>query len=272
MATVSLGGTLPEKLEAIAEAGFDGVELLDRDVDGFAGTARDAGSLARCLGLTVSIYQPLREFEAVDREQLRLNLDRAERMLDLMGEIGAPLLLVCSNVSATAIDDDGLAAEQLAVLAERAARRGLRVGYEALAWGTHVRTFQHAWRIVKLAAHPVVGLVLDSFHTLALARSPVGLAALDPARIFFVQLADAPYLDLDPLPWSRNHRRFPGDGEMDVPGFMHNVLATGYRGPVSLEIFNPIIQSAPPLPTAAEGMRSLLRLEEQTAGVSRLAA
>jgi 4-hydroxyphenylpyruvate dioxygenase len=62
------------------------------------------------------------------------NLERAERKFDVMQALGTDLVLVCGNTHAAAIDDDGAAAD-LAEMAERARRRGLRVGYEALAWG-----------------------------------------------------------------------------------------------------------------------------------------
>ncbi len=82
--------------------------------------------------------------------------------------MGAELLLVCSNVSPASIDDDARAAADLAEMAERAQKRGLRVGFEALAWGRNVNNWRHAWRIVAAAAHPALGLIVDSFHTLAL--------------------------------------------------------------------------------------------------------
>ena len=44
------------------------------------------------------------------------NLDRAERKFDVMQEMGAELVLVCSNTQPTALDDDERAA--LAVLAQ----------------------------------------------------------------------------------------------------------------------------------------------------------
>ncbi len=51
-----------------------------------------------------------------------------------MEQLGAELVLVCSNTLPASLGDDGRAAADLAEMAERAARRGLRVGYEALAW------------------------------------------------------------------------------------------------------------------------------------------
>ena len=62
-----------------------------------------------------------RRFRATTFER---NLRRAEAKFDVMEELGAPTMLVCSNVSPDAIDDDALAAEQLHALAERAADAG----------------------------------------------------------------------------------------------------------------------------------------------------
>ena len=112
-----------------------------------------------------------------------------------MEQLGAPTMLVCSNVSPDAIDDDALAAEQLHALAERAAERGLRIAYEALAWGRHVSEYDHAWRIVAAADHPALGTCLDSFHILSRGTDLGRDRRASRARsIFYLQLADAPHL------------------------------------------------------------------------------
>jgi 4-hydroxyphenylpyruvate dioxygenase len=91
------------------------------------------------------------------------------------------------------------AAADLREMAERAAKRGLLVGYEALAWGGHVNRWRQAWDIVQQADHAALGLILDSFHTLALGDDLSALAGTVPAeKLFFVQLADAPRLAMDP--------------------------------------------------------------------------
>ena len=263
IATVSLSGNLQEKLLAIAAAKFDAVEIFENDLLFFDGTARDVRRLADELGLKIALFQPFRDFEAVPEAQFRRNLDRAERKFDLMGELDAKMILVCSNVSPLAIDDDALAAAQLHELAERAAARGIRIGYEALAWGAHVRTYGKVWSIVREAAHSHLGVILDSFHTLALGDDPAGIAEIPGDKIFFVQLADAPKLQMDVLSWSRHFRCFPGQGELDVAGFAAAAIDAGYSGPLSLEIFNDEFRAAAPSPTARDGMRSLLLLEEQ---------
>ena len=149
IATVCLSGTLDEKLAAAANAGFDGIELFEADLINSPLSPTEVRERAEHLGLTIDLYQPFRDFEAVGPEQLQRNLRRAEAKFAVMEDLQAPTMLVCSNVSADAIDDDALAAEQLHTLAERAVAHGLKIAYEALAWGRHVSEYDHAWRIVE---------------------------------------------------------------------------------------------------------------------------
>lgn len=268
IATVSLGGTLLEKLNAIAAAGFDGVEIFENDLLYFDGSPADVRRICQDLGLRILLFQPFRDFEAAPRARMQKNFDRAEIKFDVMEQLGADLMLVCSNTAPDTIDDDAVAAEDLCALGQRAARRGFRIGYEALAWGRRVNRFGHAWKIVQAADHAAVGLVVDTFHTFAVEDDDAPIADIPGERIFFVQLADAPLMRLDPLSWSRHFRCFPGQGGMAVTRFTRNVLASGYAGPISLEIFNDEFRAAPPRPTAIDGMRSLLLLEEELGGVA----
>jgi 4-hydroxyphenylpyruvate dioxygenase len=80
-----------------------------------------------------------------------------------------------------------------------------------------------------------------------------------------VQLADAPKLDFDILSWSRHFRCFPGQGDLPLLEFLEAVAATGYAGPLSLEIFNDQFRAGSAARTAIDGMRSLILLQEQLA-------
>ena len=175
---------------------------------------------AEALGLSIDLYQPFRDFEAVPAAQLQRNLRRAEAKFDVMEQLGVDTILVCSNVSPDAIDDDDLAAEQLHALAARADERGLKIAYEALAWGRHVSEYDHAWRIVEAADHPALGTCLDSFHILSRGTDLAAIDTIPGDRIFFLQLADAPHLTMDVLQWSRHYRCFPGQGALDVAGLV----------------------------------------------------
>ncbi|MEV5439924.1 TIM barrel protein [Streptomyces sp. NPDC052682] len=263
IATVCLSGTLGEKLTAAARAGFDGVELFENDLLAGSLSPEDVRARAAALGLTIDLYQPLRDVEAAPQERFARSLRRAEHTFQVMRRLGTGMLLVCSNVSADAADDDALAARQLRTLAERAAAHGIRVAYEALAWGRHVRTYDHAWRIVEQADHPALGVCLDSFHILSRGSDPAGIEHIPAEKIFFLQLADAPLPAMDVLHWSRHHRCFPGQGGLDVARLLRHVARAGYEGPLSLEVFNDVFRQADAGRTAVDAMRSLIALEER---------
>jgi 4-hydroxyphenylpyruvate dioxygenase len=267
VATVSLGdGTLEEKLAAAAAVGLDGVELCEADLEASRLSPAEAGQAAEDLGLRIYLYQPFRDFEAVPGSQLRASLERAERAFDTMAAVGADTLLACSSTSPRAIDDDSLAASQLALLADRAHARGMRVAWEAMSWATRVSDYRHGWQIVQSVAHPALGVCLDSFHILAQHHDPGEIRQIPGEKIFFAQLADAPMMTLDLLTWSRHHRCLPGRGSLDVTGFAAILADAGYCGPWSLEVFSDQLRAARPAAAAADCMRSLAQLEEALRG------
>jgi len=263
IATVSVSGTLDKKLQAIAAAGFDAVEIFESDFISFDGSASDVAKLCRDLGLSICAFQPFRDFEGMPEPRRTQNFRRAERKFDLMHKLGTDLLLICSNVSPASLGGIDRAAEDLRELGERASAQGLRVGFEALAWGRHVNDYRDAWEIVRRADHKSIGVILDSFHTLAPSLPVSAIGAIPGDHIFLVQLADAPQLDLDVLSWSRHFRCMPGQGNLNINDFMQSVVATGYSGPLSLEIFNDQFRSRSAKEVAIDGMRSLILLEDQ---------
>ncbi len=265
IATVSLSGDLREKLDAIAAAGFAGVEIFENDFLTFDAGAAEVSRMVRDAGLAVVVFQPFRDFEGLPEPQRSRAFDRAERKFDVMQALGTDLMLVCSNVSPTALGGIDRAAEDFRELGERAARRGLRVGYEALAWGRHVSDHRDAWEIVRRADHPAVGLILDSFHTLARGIDPATIRRIPGDRIFLVQAADAPRVDMDLLSWSRHLRNLPGQGDLAVGDFLAAVEATGYDGYLSLEIFNDQFRAGPARAVAVDGQRSLVAAMDDVA-------
>jgi 4-hydroxyphenylpyruvate dioxygenase len=265
VATVCLSGTLEDKLVAAAAAGFDGVEIFEPDFIASPWSASEVRARCADLGLSIDLYQPFRDFDADDTDVLASNLRRADRKFDVMEQLGTDQVLVCSSVSPHALDDDDRIAEQLHHLAVRAGERGLRVSYEALAWGRFVNTYERSWEIVRRADHGALGLCVDSFHILSRGSDPVGIADIPGEKLFFLQLADAPHMEMDVLQWSRHHRLFPGQGTFDLPAFLGHVLTAGYSGPLSLEVFNDVFRQSDPTRAAVDALRSLLALQELTA-------
>lgn len=265
IATVSLSGRLTDKLHACAAAGFDGVELFEPDLIASDHSPEEIRSLARRLGLSLDLYQPLRDLEGVDEDTFADNLRRAEATFATAQRLGIERVLVCSNVATATIDSDEVSAGQLRRIGDLAGGYGIGIAFEALAWGRFVDDYRRAWRIVELADHPAVGICLDSFHVLSRGHDPAAIEAIPADRIFYLQLADAPALTMDVLSWSRHHRLFPGEGDFDLTTFVSHVLAAGYTGPLSLEVFNDTFRQTDPQRTATHALRSLLWLQDAVA-------
>ncbi len=263
IATVSLAGGLAEKLEATAAAGFTGVEIFESDLLSFNGTPKDVARMMADLGLKIVTFQPFRDFEGMPEPQRSRTFARAERKFDLMGELGCDLLMICSNVAPDSLGGIDRAAADFHELGERAKTRGIRVGFEALAWGKHISDYRDSWEVVRRADHPAIGLTLDSFHIFSRKTDLKAIRSIPADKIALVQLADAPWLDMDVINWSRHFRCFPGQGEFPLTDFMDAVFATGYNGILSLEIFNDQFRAGSPRGVAVDGQRSLIYLMDQ---------
>jgi 4-hydroxyphenylpyruvate dioxygenase len=264
IATVSIAGDFAEKLAAIAKAGFDGLEIFEQDFIGFDLAPAEVRRMVEDHGLEIMLFQPFRDFEGLPEGPLRQRaFSRAARKFELMNQLGTDLMLVCSSVHPKGLGGIDRCADDFAELGELAAKYEVRVGYEALAWGRHINDHRDAWEVVRRADHERIGLILDSFHTLSRGIDPQSIRRIPGDKIYFVQLADAPMIGMDLLYWSRHFRNMPGEGDLDLPAFMEAVQATGYDGPISLEIFNDLFRRGGAEMVTKDGYRSLINLMDE---------
>lgn len=165
-------------------------------------------------------------------------------------------------------------ASDLQALAALLSPHNFKLAYENWCWATNSPTWSAVWEIVQLVDRPNVGLCLDTFQTAgsewADPTSPTGLLQRDQEelerafkeslarlaqsvpkeKIFFFQISDAykpdPSLEdavVDGLRprgrWSHDYRPLPFEGGyLPVVQVVKAVLATGYRGWFSTEIFD----------------------------------
>ena len=166
IATVSINGTLKEKIFAIAKAGFDGVEIFENDFLTNNLSPKEVKKIVQDQGLEITLFQPFRDFEGMPDNHRTRAFDRAKRKFDIMAELETDLILICSNTSNVSIGGIERAANDFFELGEIAKQRSIKVGYEALAWGKYINDHRDAWEVVRRANHENVGIILDSFHTL----------------------------------------------------------------------------------------------------------
>lgn len=260
MDTITLAGDLAAKLQAIREAGFSQVMLKANDLVGHPGGVDAAVAVVKASGLKVTGFQVLRDFEGLSGHLHGYKVDIAKAMLGMAQAVGAPLLLACSSTSQHASAEPEAIARDLRKLAMLAVPLGLKVAYEGLSWGRHINEFTTAWEVVCRADMPNLGLGIDSYHIFA-TRTPLdGLDALDPQKIFLVQLSDFMWQDVrtveERISTARTFRVFPGEGvhSAQVAELVTRLAALGYRGDHSFEVFNDDYQQLP-LPLVAERAR-----------------
>ena len=94
IATVSVSGSLAEKLTSIAERGYDAAEIFENDLLSAPQSAAEVGAMMRDLGLACSIFQPFRDYEGLPQDGYFRLLERMathDNIRVLTGEIGKAL-------------------------------------------------------------------------------------------------------------------------------------------------------------------------------------
>ena len=260
ISTTSIPGDLEEKFSAIAAAGFTGVELHEPDFTGFHGSAGDVAQMARDLGLTIKLLKPFNDLEGWDGDDRVRAYDRLERKFDLMGALGTDLLLIgASGVEAS--DEVMLADMREAAL--RAEKRGMRLAYLALPWAAHVQTDAQALDVVTRVDSPNLGLALNSYFSLADGAKPAQLRDLPGARVFHVQLSDAPRTQGDIRSLKRHFGLLPGQGSLNLAGFVKVLARSGYQGTWSVARVNEHSPRPGGRALAQDGYRALVNLLDE---------
>jgi sugar phosphate isomerase/epimerase len=263
MDTITLAGPIEAKLAAVRAAGFTQIMLSARDLIGHPDGESAAINAVKNSGLRVTGLQVLRDFEGLSGHLHAYKVDVAKSMLTLAHDVGAPLILACSSTSAHADGDFAAQVADLRKLAMLGVPLGIRVAYEALSWGRRVDDLADAWALVNAANVANLGLGLDSFHMLARETPLEVLDAIDPAKVFFVQLSDfmwsAPSTAQERLETARHARVFPGEGaHSDALGdLIRGIDNLGYAGDYSFEVFNDDYVQMPLALVAGRARRSV---------------
>ncbi|WP_405903600.1 sugar phosphate isomerase/epimerase [Streptomyces sp. NBC_00656] len=235
--------SLPELAEGCAKAGVDKVGLWRAPVQEY-GVERTAALLADH-GLTVTSLCRGGFFTALDPAERARALDDNRAALDEAAGLSTDtLVLVSGGLPEGSRDLYGAReriADALAELAPYAAERGVRLAIEPLhpmfaSDRCVVSTLSQALDIAERFPAEQVGVVVDTYHLWWDDQAPAQIARAGAAgRIHSFQLADW----ITPLPAGVLLGRGQlGDGSVDFRAFRTAVEATGFDGPIEVEIFN----------------------------------
>ncbi len=262
------GGGLPldQFVSLASTSGFDGA-----DVD--LGYALEHGTAALCdlygsKKMSFGGWGPPMDFRG-DAAKMSEGLVKLEKMAAIARELGinscATYLLPSSDLPLG--ENWKFHVERIKPIAKVLAGHGLRFGLEFVAPYHLRRNWKHEFlftpgQILELtdAIGENVGLLVDCFHCHCAGTPWAEVAKLPAERIVLVHLNDAPNVPVAEV--KDGERLLPGDGVLDLTGFLQAIKATGYAGPVSVEVFNAELRKLPAEEAgkkAAEATRKVAR-------------
>jgi sugar phosphate isomerase/epimerase len=275
-ALILAGGSLgpvpfEERLAAAAAAGFDGIGLSVAEYVRLREQGYEIPQMREALnrhGLRLAELTVFTGFSAPDAlvgtaptPHLRYTDRQTEATFFEMAEaFGARHLQAVGTFGTDVLEAD--ASERLAGLCDRAAEYGLLVALEFVPT-TNVPDAGTAQRIVAEAGRPNGGLCVDSWHHFRGRADDALLRAMDPDRVFMIQLDDGPHSPRDPdfIADTVLHRLPPGDGEFDLTHFLRLLQGMGVQAPISVEVLSADLRARPAAEVAmllGDATRSLI--------------
>lgn len=260
--------SLVEELELVAEAGYDGLEPWIRELDEYVasdGCLKDLGERARDLGLTLENAIGFFEW-VVDDEALRAKgLEEARRNMDICAQIGCPRL-AAPPFGATDVEDLdlGRAAERYRELLEIGEAYGVTPMVEFWGMSKSLSRLSEAVFVAMDSGRRDACILADVFHMHKAGSPYEGLRLLGPQTMGLLHVNDFPgglareeITDAD--------RVYPGDGAAPLKRIFQDVYDAGFRGPVSLELFNEGYWRQDALAVARTGLAKTKAIVEEAA-------
>jgi sugar phosphate isomerase/epimerase len=249
------------RVKAAAAAGYAGIGLFVHAYQRMRDQGRSAANIAATVadhGLVLGEVELVRGFWATEGPVAEQCRELEQLAYELADAAGVRYLQVIGPYDCS-LDQ---ASEGFAGLCDRANEHGLKVGIEWLPF-TNITTAADARAIVESADRPNGGYCADIWHHTRGANDLEMIRALDPDKIFAIQMSDGPMTQQ--LPDYKEdclaNRVPPGDGEFDCVGFMQTLFEMGVTAPISLEVCSTELWDAPVDEAArlgAEAMRRVL--------------
>ena len=258
ISTASIPGILGDKLIEIASAGFSGVELHEPDFTGFHTTSVELRKLVNDLNLKILLLKSFHDLEGWTGKRKTLAFDQLEHKFDLMEELDITMLSI--EASSAIPDDDCNMVHDLAEAAERANKRGIRLAYMAVPWAGQIKSDDQALDLINEVDNPNLGLLLNSNLSLVDGIKPAQLNHLPSARIFHVQLSDTTRIGSIASRNDHANVLLPGQGNLNLAGFVKVIAHNGYKGAWSIAMFNENSPRPGNRTLARDGYRALVNL------------
>jgi 2-keto-myo-inositol isomerase len=242
LATI-MGHKLPldEEIEVAAKAGWGGIEPWIRNIRRYVeegGSIKDLRKRIDDLGLTMVSAIGFVSWAIDDDAKRAEGLERFKEEMDLVGQLGGKHIAASpAGINRTPGVDLFKVAERYRALLDLGRRMGVIPQLEIWGSAQTLGTVGEAALVACQADHPDACLLLDAYHMYKGGSGFECLKLLSGAKMHEFHVNDYP----DDPPWEEindSHRVYPGDGVCPLPSVLEVLYETGFRGMLSLEVFN----------------------------------
>jgi sugar phosphate isomerase/epimerase len=250
-------------VNAAAKAGFQAIEPLIMEIDRYTsagGTLKDLGKRIADAGLTVEDAIAFNSLLDDDDARRAASMEKLKVDMDKVAQIGGKRIAAPPGNNRAAVSLDNAAKYY-----REALEMGEKMGVQPLLelWGTHpvLGPLSHGIYVTVAAGRPDASLLLDVFHLYKSGTPFTALRQINGASLHVMHLNDYPQA-ADPSTLNDGSRIYPGDGVAPFPQILRDLRDSGFRGYLSLELFNREYwtRSADEnLKTAMEKIRSTVR-------------
>jgi sugar phosphate isomerase/epimerase len=231
-----------------AKTGFEGIGLWHADVSHQleSTTLPEMAKIFHDSGLKYFEVEFLADFWVPPGEPARAESDRLRpQLFETAAAFDAHHIKV-GNIPETPCELDRLIEEYAALCDDAAQHTSARVVYEIIPFDPNVHTLEDGIELVTEAGRPNGGLAIDTWHMGKLRIPPEDLKRIPGGYLGWVEVSDGPveYMD-DGRDEVINHRRLPGEGEFDIPGYLEACREVGYDGPWGVEVLSADLRALP---------------------------
>ena len=252
---------LLEKIRVARAAGYQAIEPWNDEVTEYlahGGSMADLLAALRDHDLRVVSVIALHSWVTSEGLAYQAALDECKRRMAQAVELGSPYIVASPPQE---VVDLGKAAERFGELMRLGRAEGVAPSMEFLGFVDGIKNVDTAWTIAQNCGEPGATIVADVFHMMRGGGSVDDLLKVPGDRLAIFHINDLPAVP-DPLTQTDADRVMVGEGVADLPRVIANLRAIGYRGPLSLELFNRALWRKDPAEVVATGLARVKALVE----------
>jgi sugar phosphate isomerase/epimerase len=233
--------TIAQEIEITARAGFTAIEPWINELDKHVQSGhslKDLGKLLRDSGLRVESAIGFAEWVVDDETQRHKGIEEAKRCMDVVQQIGGKRIAAPPAGARDRVEIPLMRiAERYRALLELGDKMGIVPQLEFWGFSKNLSKLSEAVMVAVECGHPKACILADAYHLYKGGSDPNGLKLLGPQSMFNFHINDYPATP-NRHDITDAHRVFPGDGVAPLKEILRDLLAIGYRGVLSLELFN----------------------------------